>query len=445
MIPFTGKHTTAKVMIDQIDEATTGQIIQMTNHPAFTNYMAIMPDTHYGAGATIGLTMLMGDKLIPNVVGKDINCGMLLMILDGFELTMTRVKLDALIRAAVPFGEEVRDRPIYNMASDFPWKKTTALNIKFCREFNERFNADMRATFYDYKWFEAKCNQIGMNVKRAVNSIGTLGGGNHFIELGKSKETGKTCVTIHTGSRQLGSKVCEYWQSAPARRKEAEKDAKFAEGLKEIKATLKGEKISKAIKKLRADLGMKNKMDKGLEYIEGKDTQGYLADMIFCQIYAQENRKAIASEITKVLGVDFTDDYIETVHNYINFEDFIIRKGAVSANEGEIFILPFNMEDGLLVCKGKGNEEWNNSAPHGAGRIGSRADAKKKFSSEIAMKRMEGKGIYTSCIPVDEVKEAYKDPKVIEEAIEPTADIIDRVIPIMNFKEKNRKDRRRKK
>ena len=268
---------------------------------------------------------------------------------------------------------------------------------------------------------------------------------NHFVEIGKSKETSKICVTIHTGSRQLGSKVCEYWQNSPARRKKAEKDAKFAEGLKEIKATLKGEEINKAIKKLRSDLGMKNKMDKGLEYIEGKDMQGYLADMIFCQIYAQENRKAIASEITKVLGVDFTDDYVETVHNYINFEDFIIRKGAVSAYEGEVFILPFNMEDGLLVCKGKGNAEWNNSAPHGAGRIGSRADAKKKFSSEVAMKRMESKGIYTSCIPVDEVKEAYKDPKVIEEAIGPTAEIIDRVIPIMNFKEKNRKDRRKKK
>lgn len=444
MIPFTGKYTTADVMIDNIDEATTGQIIQMVNHPAFTNHMAIMPDTHYGAGAVIGLTMLMGYKLIPNIVGKDINCGMLLMILAGFKLGMTREELDTLIRSAVPFGEDVRDSPIYNMASDFPWRKTTALSIKFCQKFNERFNADMRATFYDYAWFEAKCNQIGMNVKRAVNSIGTLGGGNHFVELGKSKETGEMCVTIHTGSRQLGSKVCEYWQRAPIRRKKAESDAKFADGLKKIKATLKGEKINKAIKKLRSDLGMKNKMAKGSEYIEGKDIQGYLADMIFCQIYAQENRKAIASEIVKVLGVDFTDDYIETVHNYINFEDFIIRKGAVSAYEGEVFILPFNMEDGLLVCKGKGNKEWNYSAPHGAGRIGSRAAAKKKFSSEVAKARMKDKGIYTSCVPVDEVKEAYKDPKVIEDAIEPTAEVIDRVIPIMNFKEKNRKDRRKK-
>lgn len=203
----------------------------------------------------------------------------------------------------------------------------------------------------------------------------------------------------------------------------------------DIKATLKGEKISKAIKKLRADLDMNNKVAKHLSYIEGEDMQGYLTDMIFCQVYAQENRWIIATEIMRVFDTDCHPTKIETVHNYINFEDFIIRKGAVSAHKDEIFILPFNMEDGLLVCKGKGNKEWNYSAPHGAGRIGSRTEAKAKFSSEVAKARMEDKGIYTSYVPVDEVKEAYKDPKVIEEAIEPTAEIIDRVIPIMNMKD----------
>jgi RNA-splicing ligase RtcB len=179
---------------------------------------------------------------------------------------------------------------------------------------------------------------------------------------------------------------------------------------------------------------MNSKMAKGLDYLEGEDMYRYLTDMMFCQIYASENRRIIATEIVVALDAGYSTK-IETVHNYINFKDFIIRKGAVSANKDELFILPFNMEDGILLCKGKGNKEWNNSAPHGAGRIVSRAEAKKKFSAEKARKRMEDKEIYSSVIPVDEVKEAYKDPKLIEEAIETTAKIIDRIIPIMNLKE----------
>ena len=229
-------------------------------------------------------------------------------------------------------------------------------------------------------------------------------------------------------------KVCKYWQDAPTRRKQEEKQAKFDEELKNIKATLKGKAISNAIKKLRADLAMDNKMAKGLDYLEGEDMQGYLTDMIFCQIYAQENRRIIGQEVNKFLGRPYVGS-LETIHNYISFEDFIIRKGAVSAREGEVFILPFNMEDGILLCRGKGNPKWNYSAPHGAGRLMSRKKAKRDCSAEVVRKRMQAKDIYTSSVPVDEVKEAYKDPKVIEEAISPTATIVDRVIPIMNMKE----------
>lgn len=177
MIPFTGKYTTADVMIDDIDEATTGQITQMINHPAFTNPVAIMPDTHYGAGAVIGFTMPMGDKIIPSVVGVDINCGMLTLFFQIKELSVSREELDYAIRKAVPFGQEVKDQPAYNMEKVFPWNNASDINIKFCHAFNKRFNTRMQPTFYNYKWFEEKCNQIGMDVKRAVNSIGTLGGG----------------------------------------------------------------------------------------------------------------------------------------------------------------------------------------------------------------------------------------------------------------------------
>jgi len=180
MLEIVGKYTTAKVMIDNIDEMTTGQIIQMINHPAFTNPVAVMPDTHYGKGSVVGFTMPMTNKVIPNVVGVDINCGMLMLIFND-KIEIDREKVDELIRSSVPFGKEVREKPAYNMERDFPWNKVIELNLMFCKAFNDRFKIKIEPTKYDYKWFENKCNQIGMNVKRAVNSIGTLGGGKWLL------------------------------------------------------------------------------------------------------------------------------------------------------------------------------------------------------------------------------------------------------------------------
>ncbi len=265
---------------------------------------------------------------------------------------------------------------------------------------------------------------------------------NHFIEIGKDSAE-NVWLTIHTGSRKFGLDICNYWQNVPAERMNKEKALKFERGLAEIKHdfSLKGVEISKAIKKLRADLGLNNKVAKALDYIEGKNMCGYLTDMIFAQAYAAENRRLIAAQTLEVFNrpiashIDVVSS-IETVHNYIDFNDFVIRKGAISAHTGELMIIPFNMEDGILLCEGKGNKEWNQSAPHGAGRVASRAQAKKDFSSEVAKKRMEEKGIYTSAVPVDEVKEAYKDPKIIEEAIGPTATILDRIKPVISLKSK---------
>jgi RNA-splicing ligase RtcB len=176
MITLKGKYTTAKVMIDQIDEATTGQIIQMINHPAFTNPVAIMSDTHYGSGAVIGFTMPMTDKIIPNIVGHDVSCGMRMILFDK-KIKINKEHLDKRIRSFVPFGYEVNDKPAYNMERVFPWNNASSLNIKFCNAFNKKFGTKMEPTFYDYRWFEKKCKQVGMDTKRAVNSIGTLGGG----------------------------------------------------------------------------------------------------------------------------------------------------------------------------------------------------------------------------------------------------------------------------
>ena len=442
MIEFTGKYTNAKVMIDEIDETCAAQITEIINHPAFTNQIVIMPDTHAGAGSIIGFTMLLGDKVIPNTIGVDIGCGMLSTRLHDFSFDKEELtQLDIEIREKIPFGFNVHEKNIYSMEKDFPWGLVSEENRQFCLAFNDKFKANMEPTIYSYDWFEKKCRQINMNIVRAINSIGTLGSGNHFVEIGKSKNTGDFWLTIHTGSRQFGLQICKYWQNTPTENRIKEAKRKFKSELSLIKAIFTGEKrreIPQMIKKLKAELGLDNKMIKGLDYIEGKDVQGYLTDMIFAQAYAVENRRVILERIWEIFNppniIFSKSETIESVHNYIDFKDFMIRKGAISAHKNELVIIPFNMEDGILVCKGLGNEKWNNSAPHGAGRIKSRSQAKAEFSANIAKKRMEAKNIFISVVPVDEVKEAYKDPKTIEKAIKPTVEIIDRLIPIMNLK-----------
>jgi len=432
MLELAGKYTRAKVMIDDVEPETYAQVIRMINHPAFTEPVAIMPDTHAGKGSVVGFTMPLADRVVPNTIGVDIGCGMVSVALSG-DMKMPREEADRRIRARIPFGKEVRDRPIYNMERDFPWKSAQYLSKGLLQRYPR---VDIPA--YSYAWFEGLCNDIGMNVKRAVNSLGTLGGGNHFVEVGRSKETGLLWVTVHTGSRQFGLKVCNYWQNAPVRRKQSEKEAAFKEGLQKIKATLKGKSISDAIRKLRANLGIDNKVEKGLEYIEADDMTGYLADMLFAQVYAAENRKLIIKEIFKAIPDMEIIDTVASIHNYIDFSDFIMRKGAISSYVGRRMIIPFNMEDGILICEGKSNPEWNYSAPHGAGRLMSRTKAKADCSAEVVRKRMQAKDIYTSAVPVDEVPEAYKDPEVIEKAISPTATVVDRIIPIMNMREKKK-------
>ena len=453
MFTLTGKYGTAVIMIDDVEKECISQIVEFLNHPAFTNQVAIMPDTHSGKGSVIGFTMPMTDKIIPNTIGVDINCGMKSMKLGAttFEdecgyitsekdkdvvALIDRPTLDRSIRSAVPFGTEVHTKSQINMERDFPWKLATELNRKFVMAFNAKFNTDMKVTAYSYKWFESKCKQIGMNVERAVLSLGTLGGGNHFIEVGRAQSDGSIWITIHTGSRQFGKCICEYWQNEPIRRKKEENQKKLRESMEEIKKTHIGKDISNAIAKLKHELNMdENKGARSeLSYLTGEDMQGYLTDMLFTSVYADVNRSIISNIIRIILDVQVVD-MIETTHNFIDFNDFIIRKGAISAYKGQRCLIPFNMEDGILVCEGKSNPDWNYSAPHGAGRVMSRAKAKVQFSSEVSADRMKDKDIYTSAVPVDEVKEAYKDPKIIEDAIGPTVDIIDRLIPIMNLKD----------
>jgi tRNA-splicing ligase RtcB len=255
---------------------------------------------------------------------------------------------------------------------------------------------------------------------------------NHFIEIGID-ERSYPCVTTHSGSRNLGVRIATYWQDIAVKELENRKSAATKEMFDLIKEKHPKEKWQEMFQGVR---DMTPKTPKGLEPLYGKHMYGYLIDTIFANWYAYMSHQVMMAAILEELRVrsEHIFERITTVHNCINYKDFIIRKGAVSAYAGEKFILPFNMEDGILVCEGKGNPDWNYSAPHGAGRLYSRTVAKVKCNLEEARASMAAKGIYTSVLPADELKGAYKPAEVIEAAIEPTAIILHRVKPIMNLK-----------
>ncbi len=389
-LQYQGKFGKAKVMIDEIDPATVEQIYGFLNHEAFTNQIAVMPDCHKGNGAVIGFTMPMTDKVIPNVIGVDIGCGMLSVNVGKriFE-KFTKQYIDDKIRKRIPFGYSVHPHTFFSVENDDRFHKELKAELRlFVMAYNRKFGTKYDIPEYD---FMDLCSKIGCDYDRCCKSIGTLGSGNHFIEIGKSEKTGDYWITFHSGSRQFGLKIAVYHQRRAG----------------------KGE----------------------LAYLQDKDAFDYLVDMVIAQKYANENRRVMCDVVVKALDLEVSETIV-SVHNFIDFNDFIIRKGAITSYKGQKMIIPWNMEDGITICEGKSNPEWNYSAPHGAGRLGSRAWAKKKFSSKLAMERMKKKGIYTSCVPVDEVKEAYKDPALIEKFLEPTATIVDRLIPALNLKTK---------
>jgi len=433
MFEINGKYTTAKIMIDEIEATCVSQIHGFVNHPAFTNPVAIMPDTHTGKGSVIGFTMEMTDKIIPNIVGVDLGCGMLAINI-GKNIPISFKMLDDEIRKKVPFGMNTHNRSVINMERNFPWKDVNTSAHNFSLAYNKKFRTNIYFNEYDYNWFERKCTVIDGHINRIINSIGTLGGGNHFIEIGKD-DNDDYWVVIHTGSRNFGKCICEYWQNIASNVVKKEKDEQFREEVEFIRKNYKGEDIKNMIMYAKARIGVSENVSDELMYLEGADAHGYLFDMIFAQKYAEVNRSYIASIIMKILNVPEIDR-IETVHNFMDFRDFIIRKGAVRSYAGERFILPFNMRDGILICEGKSNPDWNCSAPHGAGRLMSRANAKKNIQMDTFKNQMNG--IFSTSVnkdTLDEAPDAYKDASTIEKAIAPTAKILLRIKPVMNMKD----------
>jgi len=388
-----GKYTVAIVTIDDLDQETYKQIIEFVNHEAFTNPVVVMPDTHAGKGAVIGFTMLLPDKVIPNVIGVDKGCGMLSYCIgQGALKDLVPQRIDGLIREVIPFGTDV-NHEFNETGIETVVTIVNSMIGPFIDKFNEKFDKHYPQRRIDKKYIENKSKEFDIDYVRVVKSLGSLGGGNHFIEVGESTITGDNWITVHSGSRQFGLKSATYHQRKAGKHP--------------------------------------------LSYLMHDDMFEYLVDLLIAQTYAFTNRLIMMTRILNALDIKHSQvkDTVSSVHNFIDFHDFIIRKGAIASRADEKIVIPFNMEDGTLICKGKGNADWNYSAPHGAGRIGSRKWAKENLSNEDAKKRMDEKGIYCSRLPTDELKGAYKDPKFIEDAIEPTAEIIDRIRPIISCKE----------
>lgn len=396
-----------KIFTSNIEQEAVEQIDLLLKQEPFKDCkVRIMPDVHAGKGCVIGFTADLGDKVIPNIVGVDIGCGMLCVELGNVNLDLE--KLDKVINENIPAGRNIREQKLI----DFDRIK----DLDCLRELKE--------------------------TKKFNRAIGTLGGGNHFIEIDVDDENNKYLV-IHTGSRNLGKQVADYYQNLAIELCSGKEEMlkRKEEIIKTYKEQGKKSEIQKALKNLEAEYKQnKPNLPRELCYLEGKYREMYLHDMEIYQEYASENRTSIANQIIeKYFDIKFYEfDGFETIHNYISFKDNIVRKGAIRANKGEKVIIPINMRDGSIIAIGKGNQAWNNSAPHGAGRIMSRHKAKETFKLEQFKESM--KEIYSTSVleeTIDEAPFVYKPMQEIIDNIKDTVEIIKIIKPIYNFKAKN--------
>lgn len=393
---LSGKHNNAIVYAKTLDEKSYEQILLMLDQEfCKDSVIRIMPDCHYGKGCVIGLTMTVQDAICPQLIGVDIGCGMLTIKLADKNIDFN--KLDHTIRNFIPNGKNIHQEA----KAEFDFSKV-------------------------------KCS-AHTNLNRASLSIGTLGGGNHFIEVSKDSND-ELYLIIHTGSRKFGLDICNYYQ-----RKALKQLTDISELKKTMVEQMKAEgnerNIEFALRRLTRKVKyLKKDTPRDLISITGDTLKNYLNDMQIAQQYASLNRKIIAAIILEHTGFSEVERF-ETIHNYINFNDMILRKGAVSAHTGEQILIPLNMRDGSLLCTGKGNAEWNYSAPHGAGRKMSRNVAKKTISLEKYQQDMQD--IWTTCVntaTLDEAPDAYKDKEDILSVIEDTVEVVDTLKPVYNFK-----------
>ncbi len=397
MIAIRGAHNTAKCFCKTLEPQARQQIQQVCDQRAFADSkIRIMPDVHAGVGCTIGTTMTLTDKVVPGMVGVDIGCGM-----ETVKLKETQIdfdELDRVIRTYIPSGHAIHSRP-------HPLAKRLDLQDLRCAK------------------------QI--DIKRAQCSIGTLGGGNHFIEIDRG-EDGHLYLVVHSGSRHLGVETASFYQKAGWKALQRGYQPLVQEAMQQLKAQGREQDIARTTAKIKREYTPD--VPKELAYVSGELFADYIHDMKLVQRFAVYNRQAMVQAILQNMHVTCIDAF-STIHNYIDTDAMILRKGSVSAKRGETLLIPINMRDGSLICVGKGNKDWNESAPHGAGRLMSRTDAKQTLTLEQFQQSM--RGIYTTCVQqstLDESPMAYKNMDEIVEQIAPTADIVQRIRPVYNFK-----------
>lgn len=394
MIEINGRFTNAKIFAQTALQTAVDQIQELTDQAFMAGTkVRIMPDYHAGKGCVIGTTIQLQDRVVPNLVGIDVGCGVFVAQLDV--TTVDFAQLDAIIRTYVPSGQDIHKE------------------VSPSRHFVE----------FEGKQFRAS----GLKDDYTNLSLGTLGGGNHFIELAKDEDD-QHYLLIHTGSRYVGAKVANWHQK---RAYENLRREDLTEKIEAMKQQGRQQEIQSMIQAYKEQTPF---VPKDLSYLEGEAFHDYIHDMKIAQQFARMNRWTIAETIAKQMDWHFTDTF-DTIHNYIDTETMTLRKGAVRANKDEKLVIPMNMRDGSLICIGKGNAEWNYSAPHGAGRMFSRRAAKKALNMADFKDTMQG--IWTTSVneeTLDEAPMAYKPMTEITSAIRETVDIVKVIKPVYNFK-----------
>lgn len=399
-----GKYGTANVFATVVEESTKNQIKVLMDQKFIKDLnVSIMADCHAGAGCVIGTTMNITDCCVPSLVGVDIGCGMITVMLGKMDINL--IKLDRFIRKKIPSDMEVRAEAL-------------------------KTNVDIT---------KLKCYDKLANKNRLHRSLGSLGGGNHFIEIDKDNDDNLYLI-VHTGSRNLGKQVCEYYVDRAYNDLIIKRNKNIKALVARYKKLNKMDRIEEGIKRLTKKY---NSYDKSLIPLFNDAFNDYIHDMKICQEFAMENRKAIIKDIMNYLELDLNDyKYFHTVHNYINMDDMILRKGAISAYKDEMVLIPINMRDGAILAKGKSNSLYNYSAPHGAGRILSRSEANKTITLEEFKESMNG--IYSTSVQIDTIDEspfAYKSIDDILPNILDTVDVVKIIKPIYNYKATRKRGR----
>ena len=441
MIELQGKYTNAKIFADTIDDGVISQVYDIINCKAFENQKVVcMPDVHVGASGPCGLVATIGDYVCPEHIGVDIGCSVSMMILDKKIPSEKYAEFEHTIKESIPFGFNINE----NVMIDDNFYLFLTLQFERYRRYWPEMLAGLPDSV-DARWVSEQLKRIGMSEEVFYKSLGTVGGGNHFIEYDELVDGSLAGITLHFGSRHFGVKVCGYWTKKASEHLTREEVREITDRLKKDyisqgrDMTTFGDELKEVLKNSRGE--------KIPGYLSGDNLKGYLCDMCFAQLYAQYNHMVVQGTIRNILMTYGIKDIsiITSVHNFIDLKDHTLRKSAIRSYEGEEILVPFNMRDGVAVCVGLSNHDWLNSCAHGAGRKMSRSMAKEKVSLEEFQVSM--KEVYSTTVneaTIDESPMAYKDTTEIRDLIQETCKVRYMMIPKINIKDDTNKPKTNK-